>query len=240
MKKLLLLLLLISISSCAQDGKIISKEPLVLSDSIKIRLAKGVPHLDSIQFSRITYLSDGLKVTGYIAEPKKEGIYPCIISNRGGNRDFGEWTPLSVGFFMGKMASWGYVVVASQYRGNDGGEGIEQFGGDDINDVLNLMPVLEQLPKADTARIGIEGGSRGGMMTYLAMKESCRFKAAAVIAGMADAHLNIKNRPEMEKHVFSELAPNYWADKENQLNIRSAVLWADKMCKTTPSISYAR
>ncbi|MHA7829856.1 MAG: alpha/beta hydrolase family protein [Flagellimonas sp.] len=234
MKKLLLLLLLISISSCAQDGKIISKEPLVLSDSIKIRLAKGVPHLDSIQFSRITYLSDGLKVTGYIAEPKKEGIYPCIISNRGGNRDFGEWTPLSVGFFMGKMASWGYVVVASQYRGNDGGEGIEQFGGDDINDVLNLMPVLEQLPKADTARIGIEGGSRGGMMTYLAMKESCRFKAAAVIAGMADAYLNIKNRPEMEKHVFSELAPNYWADKENQLNIRSAVLWADKMCKTTP------
>ena len=51
---------------------------------------------------------------------------------------------------------------------------------------------------------------------------------------MADAHLSIKNRPEMEKHVFSELAPNYWADKENQLNIRSAVLWADKMCKTTP------
>jgi hypothetical protein len=89
MKKLLLLLFLIPIASCAQDGKILSKEPLVLSDSIKMRLAKGVPHLDSIQFSKITYLSDGLKVTGYIAEPKKEGVYPCIISNRGGNRDFG-------------------------------------------------------------------------------------------------------------------------------------------------------
>lgn len=234
MKKLLLLLLLIGSIACAQDGKIISKEALVVSDSIRTRLAESVPELDAIQFSKITYLSDGLKVTGYIAEPKKEGNYPCIISNRGGNREFGEWNPLSVAFFMGKMASWGYVVVASQYRGNDGGEGIEQFGGDDINDVLNLMPVLEQLPKADTARIGIEGGSRGGMMTYLAMKETCRFKAAAVIAGMADAHLSIKNRPEMEKHVFSELAPNYWADKKNQLNIRSAVLWADKMCKTTP------
>lgn len=234
MKKLLLLLLLIGSIACAQDGKIISKEALVVSDSIRTRLAESVPELDAIQFSKITYLSDGLKVTGYIAEPKKEGKYPCIISNRGGNREFGEWNPLSVAFFMGKMASWGYIVVASQYRGNDGGEGIEQFGGDDINDVLNLMPVLEQLPKADTARIGIEGGSRGGMMTYLAMKETCRFKAAAVIAGMADAHLSIKNRPEMEKHVFSELAPNYWADKENQLNIRSAVLWADKMCKTTP------
>lgn len=234
MKKLLLLLFLIPIASCAQDGKILSKEPLVLSDSIKMRLAKGVPHLDSIQFSKITYLSDGLKVTGYIAEPKKEGVYPCIISNRGGNRDFGEWTPLSVGFFMGKMASWGYVVVASQYRGNDGGEGLEQFGGDDVNDVLNLVPVLNQLPKADTTRIGIEGGSRGGMMTYLALRKSCTFKAAAVIAGVADSHLNILKRPEMEEHVYSELVPNYSTDKENQLDQRSAVQWADEMCKTTP------
>ena len=234
MKIFLILLLLISVSSCAQDGKIISKEPLILSDSIKMRLSKTVPDLDSIQFSKITYLSDGLKVTGYVAEPKKQGKYPCIISNRGGNRDFGEWTPMSIAFFMGKMANWGYVVVASQYRGNDGGEGMDQFGGDDVNDVLNLVPVLEQLPKADTTRIGIEGGSRGGMMTYLAMKESCRFKAAVVIAGMADAHLNIKNRPEMEEYVFSQLAPNYWADKENQLNQRSAVQWADKICKSTP------
>lgn len=234
MKKLLILLLFISISSCAQDGKIISKEPLVLTDSIKTRLAKSIPDLDSVQFSKITYLSDGLKVTGYVAEPKKEGKYPCIISNRGGNRDFGEWTPLSVAFFMGKMANWGYIVVASQYRGNDGGEGVEQFGGDDVNDVLNLVPVLNQLPKADTTRVGIEGGSRGGMMTYLAMKKSCKFKAAVVVAGLADAHLNIKNRPEMEERVFSELVPNYSTDKENQLNQRSAVQWADEMCKTTP------
>lgn len=234
MKRLLILLLLIPTVSCAQDGKIISKKPLIISDSIRIRLAKSVPQLDAVQFSKITYLSDGLKVTGYVAEPREEGKYPCIISNRGGNRDFGEWTPLSIAFFMGQMAQWGYVVVASQYRGNDGGEGIEQFGGDDLNDVLNLIPVLEQMPKADTTRIGIQGGSRGGMMTYLAMKESCRFKAAVVVAGMADAHLNINNRPEMEKHVFSELAPNYWDDKENQLNKRSAVQWADEMCKTTP------
>ena len=233
MKKLLILLFLISISSCAQDGKIISKEPLILSDSITTRLEKSVPHLDAIQFSKITYLSDGLQVTGYVVEPKKEGNYPCIIANRGGNREFGQWTPLSIAYFMGKMASWDYVVVASQYRGNDGGKGMEQFGGAEVNDVLNLLPVLEQLPKADTSRIGIEGGSRGGMMTYLSLKNSSRFKAAVVVAGMADAHLSIKNRAEMET-VFAELAPNYASDKENQLNQRSAVQWADEICKTTP------
>ena len=41
------------------------------------------------------------------------------------------------------------MVVASQYRGNAGGEGKEEFGGKDVNDVLNLLPLLESLPKAD-------------------------------------------------------------------------------------------
>ena len=74
------------------------------------------------------------------------------------------------------------MVVASQYRGNDGGEGMEEFGGADVNDIFNLIPVLDQNPKADTSRIGMEGTSRGGMMTYLCLKRSCRFKAAVVTA----------------------------------------------------------
>ena len=103
-----------------------------------------------------------------------------------------------------------------------------------MNDVLNLSKVLEQLPKADTSRIGLQGGSRGGMMTYLAMKSSCRFKAAVVIAGGADLTESIKNRPKMETGVYSQLIPNYEANKEEALKSRSAVYWADKMCPTTP------
>ena len=57
------------------------------------------------------------------------------------NRDHGQWAPLSIAFFLGRMATWNYVVVTNQYRGNDEGEGKEEFGGKDINDVLNLIPV---------------------------------------------------------------------------------------------------
>ena len=135
---------------------------------------------------------------------------------------------------MGQMASWNYLVVASQYRGNDGGEGMEEFGGKDVDDVLNLVPVLEKLPNADTSRIGMEGASRGGMMTYLSLKRSCRFKAAVVVAGMADAFVNIRARPEMDKSVFAELAPGYAVNKDSVLKERSAVYWADQLCKTTP------
>jgi dipeptidyl aminopeptidase/acylaminoacyl peptidase len=222
----------------AQDGKILNKEPLVLHDSILNRIGAIDTFLRSelnhINFYRITYLSDGLKVTGYIAEPKEKGRYPCIISNRGGNREFGQWEPLSIAISLGRMASWNYVVVASQYRGNDGGEGKEEFGGKDIHDVLNLIPVLSQLPNADTARIGIHGVSRGGIMTYQALKNTCRFKAAVVISGAANSFTNIASRPDMETNVYAELVPDYRANKEKELKARSAVFWADKMCKTTP------
>ena len=223
----------------AQDGKILVKEPCLIPDTIWQQLAKKDPVLaktiaDSVAFSRITYLSDGLKVTGYIAEPALLGKYPCIIANRGGNRDQSQWQASSIVNIMGRMASWKYVIVASQYRGNDGGEGIEEFGGADVHDVLNLIPVLEQLPSADTSRIGIRGASRGGMMTYLAMKATCRFKAAVVISGMADAFNNITSRPDMETNVFGQLIPGYYTHKEESLKERSAVYWADQMCITTP------
>ena len=219
----------------AQNGKIISKVPLVLHDSTynqvnKTDTALGLK-LRSIDFYRITYLSDGLKISGYIAEPKEKGKYPCIISNRGGNSNFSQWNPISIAYFLGRMASWKYIVIASQYRGNDGGEGKEEFGGKDIDDVLNLIPALSQLPNADTSRIGIEGTSRGGMMTYLAMKNTCRFKAAVVTGGIANVYFETTR---VWRTKPWELIPGYENNKENVLKARSAIYWADQLCKTTP------
>jgi dipeptidyl aminopeptidase/acylaminoacyl peptidase len=241
MKKLILIILFfgLTFSIYSQtDGKIIERKEFVLPDSVIANIKerydeKTAAKILNLKYYRITYSSDGLKVTAYSIEPREKGKYPCIISNRGGNRDFGQWNPISIGRFLARLASWDYIVIASQYRGNDGGEGIEEFGGKDINDVLNLIPVLGQIPNADTSRIGIEGGSRGGMMTYLALKKTCKFKAAVVTAGMANAFTNISSRPEMEKNVFSELVPNYWATKETVLKERSAVFWADKLCDKT-------
>lgn len=222
----------------SQNGKIIEKEKLILSESIIAKIHKAdstmVKALKNIEFYRITYLSDSLKIKGFIAKPIQKGSFPCIISNRGGTGEFGQWTDTGVGFFLGKLASWGYVVVASQYRGNDGSEGKEEAGGKDINDVLNLVPTLNEIDNADTSRIGIEGASRGGMMTYLALKKTCQFKAAVVLAGAANAFKQLTNRPDFEEHVYSKYIPNYYKNKEEELKKRSAVFWANEMCKTTP------
>jgi len=238
-KYIYIILLLMPFFLQAQDGNIVEKNIFTVHDStwarIKTRNAPLAQKIkDSVDFFRITYMSDGLKVTGYIAEPKAPGKYPCIISNRGGNRNFGIWNPNSIVYFLGQMASWNYVVIASQYRGNDGGEGKEEFGGKEVNDIFNLIPVLDKDPKADTSRIGMEGTSRGGMMTYLSLKRSCRFKAAVVTAGMANAFANTKARPEMDKNVFGELVPGYATNRDAALKERSVVFWAGQLCKTTP------
>ena len=191
-------------------------------------------YLDSINIYDITYLSDGLKVKGFMVTPKREGNYPCIIYNRGGNRDFGSLKIAHGVFILGQLAKEGYVVIASQYRGNGGGEGQEEFGGKDVNDVLNLVDVLVEVKGADTTNIGMYGWSRGGMMTYIALTKTNRIKAAAVGGAMADSFSSIADRPDMETGVYAELIPNYEANKQAELEKRSAIKWADKFSKEVP------
>lgn len=178
----------------------------------------------------ITYLSDGLKVKGYLAQPKTSGIYPALIWNRGGNLDF---TPVEPEKLI-PYARKGYVAVGSQYRGNMGGEGQEEFGGVDINDVLNLIPLLKSLPNVGIDRIGMVGYSRGGMMTYLALKEQTvagtdDIKAACTVGGLADLFMAAEERPKLMTGVFQPLIGGSPSQVPEEYEARSATYWADKI-----------
>ena len=198
----------------AEDGDIVERTTVTLTDAQRELLLAQCStcsgFIDSIEVQSITYLSDGLKVKGYVAIPSEDGPFPCLIVNRGGNREYGAISdPAAVGW-LGAMADWGYVVIASQYRGVAGGEGVEEFGGADVDDVLNLIPVLESIPKADTSRIDMWGASRGGLMTYLALARTNRVRAAVIAAGMSNSFDTVERRPAMETNVYSELAPTGW------------------------------
>ncbi len=194
--------------------------------------------LKDVAVSAITYASDGLKVKGYLAVPKQGDHLPAVIFNRGGNRAFGAITDEQAISRLGGIARWGYVVAASQYRGNEGGEGKEEFGGADVDDVLNLIPLLESIPKVDATRIGMFGWSRGGMMTYLALTRTDRFAAAIVGSGVSDLSDMLARRPEMED-VFRALIPGYPDTKDAALSARSAVCWAERLPAKTPILILA-
>ena len=191
-------------------------------------------YMDSIDMYKISYLSDGLKIMGLLVKPKAEGHYPCIIYNRGGNREFGALKMAHGALTMGQLAQQGYVVIASQYRGNSGSEGREEFGGSDVNDVLILPEVLKEIESADTEKIGMYGWSRGGMMTYIALTKTDKIKAAVVGGAVSDEFTSVADRPGLEAKVHAELIPNYKTNREEELEKRSAVMWADKFSKDVP------
>ena len=223
-----------------EKGELIKVEPIDYKETPiakkilrKGKLKKGFEYIDQIKIDRLVYDSDGLMVTGFVVQPKEKGNYPCIIYNRGGNRDMGSLLVGTAVVYMGKIAAAGFVVIASNYRGNSNSEGKEEFGGSDVNDVLNLIPALSQIEGADTSKIGMFGISRGGMMSYLATRNNPQIKAVAVVGGMSNLFTMKRNRPDMESHVYSALIPNYEDDSENQLENRSAVFWADELPRST-------
>lgn len=225
-----------------ENGQIVKREEFNLLDDQKIfsritkdnKLLNEFKYLNKVRTEKITYISDGLKVTAYLVYPVIEGKYPCIIYNRGGNREFGSISKSKLAFIFARIACRGYVVIGSQYRGNDGGEGREEFGGKEVDDVLNLIPLLKKLENADGSKIGIFGWSRGGMMTYLALSRNSEIKAAVVGGGIADLSMMKNNRPDMEKFVYSELMPDYDKNRDTLLHERSAINLVKKFPKGAP------
>lgn len=178
---------------------------------------------------RITYLSQGLKIQGILATPKlvKGKKYPVIIFNRGGNRELGKIDVTTLTGFCDFIKA-GFVVLASQYRGCDGSEGNDEFGGNDLNDILSLIKTAQSLDYVDAKNIFMLGGSRGGLMTYLALRNSDKIVAAAVFSGIADLFMWTVERPDMKK-VFFELIPNLSNNMHEEFVRRSPTHWANEI-----------
>ncbi len=194
-----------------------------------IKSGWGADSVDKAVVEKIVYLSDGYKVAGYLAYPRfisPGKKLPCIMWNRGGSKKRGVIDAFTARGIYGLMASWGYVIFASSYRGSIEGEGEDEFGGSDVNDIINLVHAAEDFPFADIQTWGIEGWSRGGMMTYLTLKQLSIFKAAVITCGISDLDLTFRANPELRARNY-DLIKNW--DYQKEVNARSAVKFADKL-----------
>ena len=199
---------------------VISVAPVNLPDSSSLQS-------HNFAIYSIRYLSDGYEVMGYVAAPADfmERKYPILIYNRGGNRDFGALTPYQI-----ILASLrGYIVLASQYRGVTSGTGIEQFGGDDIGDVIKLIDISESFVFAQQGGVYMFGASRGGMMTYIACRKDDRIRAAAVWAGISNVFHSFNERGADMQQVLVDLIGGTPSELPEEYERRSAVFWADEI-----------
>lgn len=217
-------------------SEFVERKEINLSDSQDKMIASGWGDnvVENTITEKITYLSDGLKVKGYIAYPKDDSKkYPCVIWNRGGIGNKGAIDSFTARGLFGQIASWGHVVFASQYRGNDGGEGKDEFGGSDVNDVLNLIPLANEIKNTHKEKWGIEGWSRGGMMTYLALTKTDRFKCAIVNGGIANLRCSSDESPFMRRLYEVTLGKHKEKEFYEKCESRSIVKFADKISKKT-------
>lgn len=216
---------------------IISKEPIRLK-STQLKMLKsgwGSSSIENSEVFDISYSSDNLKVNGFLAHPVDTNKkYPCIIWCRGGIGNSGAIDSFTARGLFGQLASWGYVVFSTQYKGNAGSEGTDEFRGSDVNDILNLVDLANEFSFADTSNWGIEGWSRGGMMTYLTLTKTDLFKCAIITGGIADVSCESKQNNYLknlyEKSILSDSVKPF----EEICNSRSIIKFPEKLSKSTP------
>jgi dipeptidyl aminopeptidase/acylaminoacyl peptidase len=176
---------------------------------------------------QIRYPSDGLTVLAYVyRSATPAGRLPVIVFNRG------SWTWESFHpqllVMAHRLAEAGYVVVAPMYRGSGGTPGRDEMGGAELDDLLNLRPVLATLPGVDPARVYLYGESRGGMMVYQALRSGFPARAAAVFGAFTDLEgmLAAPKGMEMARKIWPQELEK---DRAGLVERRSALRWPERI-----------
>ncbi len=145
---------------------------------------------------------DGLKVHGqlFMPPPGRPARGPAILFFHGGptRQMLLGWHPMDAYTYMyglnQYLAQEGYVVLSVNYRGGSGyGLNFREppkfgpAGSSEFNDILGAAQYLRARPDVDPKRIGIWGGSYGGLMTALGLSRASDYLAAGVdYAGVHD------------------------------------------------------
>ncbi|PYZ93973.1 alpha/beta hydrolase [Salipaludibacillus keqinensis] len=186
----------------------ISKEPIISPS-------------DRFYLFLVTYWSEEYKVKGYLIEPKEKGNYEGMVYLRGGIKNVGM---VRIPRIM-QYASEGFVVFAPFYRGNKGGEGREDFGGDDRKDAFAAFEMLSTHPMVREGRVHVVGFSRGGIMAGLTAAE---YQPASLITwgGVSNCHLMYEERPDLRKMLRRTFSGDP-SQSDSIYKMRSPVSMAD-------------
>lgn len=195
--------------------------------------AAAADALAAITLYDITYRSGNLRIKGWLAlPPAGPAQFPAVVFNRGGSGPRGVLSAEGAMMYAGLFASWGYVTIASHYRGLGGSEGAqEEWGAGDVDDAMACVDVLDGLGYVDRDRLGLVGGSRGGMMALMMLRRTNRFRAAVTFGAPTMIHA-VQASAYIRKTMAQHLAAD--ADVEAEARQRSAVEWAETLCPTTP------
>ena len=200
------------------------------------RLFEDHENLEDFRVARAQTLTwegaDGWEIEGILTYPVDyvEGQrYPMILQVHGGPHG-----RFSASFNAGAQiwAARGYAVLQGNPRGSSGrtfefsNANQLDWGGKDFIDIMNGVDRVIEMGVADPEQLAIMGGSYGGFMTFWAVTQTDRFKAAIGHAGISDwysffGQTDIPNLlefgfgglPTQSKETFERWSPIEYADR---------------------------
>jgi dipeptidyl aminopeptidase/acylaminoacyl peptidase len=211
--------------------------PSAVGEEVYEGWVKKFQRLDDISAHRLVYQSDEHIVTGLYLKPvvARAGEHPIILFNRGGRNRYGMLNVLTINNLLYPLVAAGYTVYASNYRGVDGGTGEDEFGGAEVQDIVELAAIARNDTLWDQRNLYMFGWSRGGMMTLLAQKHGVEANAIALGAPLVDLTLNRAKWDNAENEAWiTRVVPDYAANGGQALVQRSATYWPEKL--SAPSL----
>lgn len=120
------------------------------------------------------------------------------------------------------FAALGYAVAMPNYRGSDGygrdhrNANDDDWGGGDLDDVIDCADATaDEFAQIDGDRVGIFGGSGGGLMTVNALGNSDRFAAGAAFYGVYDYETFVDDTDDIGWQLMKRELGDLSTDLEN-------------------------
>lgn len=151
--------------------------------------------IPEISLYLLTYKSQGHQVRGLYFHPRISQPQYSMLYCRGGIGRYG-MIPIER---LALLAARGISIIAPAYRGNWGGEGHEDFGGQDRHDAIAALELIFSLPATRTLPQVILGFSRGSTMALAAAAHPNFTGPVAIWGGVSDLELTYQERVDLRR-----------------------------------------
>ncbi|MGG4102676.1 alpha/beta fold hydrolase [Paenibacillus lautus] len=127
-----------------------------------------------------------------------------------------------------EFAAQGYAVFAPAYRGNEGSEGRDEFGGADTMDVISAIEWLSRISWIDNKRIHLLGFSRGAINAAVAAALSSHVSKMILWSGVSDLAQTYEERIDLRRMMKRIIGGTPTKFPERYL-LRSPIHYADRI-----------
>ncbi len=133
---------------------------------------------------KVSYLSNGLRITGLVCRPNEAGRFPILMYQHAGFSGFG--ADLGGDGLCQYFSDRGYAVFMSAYRGEDESQGIVEYCAGEVDDSLRMLAIARTQAYVVPDLVALLGFSHGGCISMQMIARGVPAQVVVNVFGPAD------------------------------------------------------